>query len=219
MFSKPSLKKKNKQKKTWCSTITLWLQELGHWLTSCGSTELDYELLIHQLRNRSWSAVSTTSHCTLRFSLKFEAGRCDLCQKSTGRHITCGQYNECQGFRGPSPLSLPWCCGRVWRGNHLCAVEITCPAAVLKYSTPTAQRAPHGQAASLLHATVTTAGCFPCATRAAAAYRWGLTRAQLQGIPVLLSLYQKVENKLTYLFFIYAHENISNFSLCQITWV
>lgn len=42
-------------------------------------------------------------------------------------------------------------------------------------------------------------------------------RAQLQGIPVLPSLYQKVENKLTYLFFIYVHENICNFSLCQIT--
>lgn len=175
---------------------------------------------------------------------------CNLCQKSTGRYITCGQYNEWLGFREPRPLSLPCCCGCVCHGNHLpCSspqVQHTHSQSILMtwsiLGLPflriahliavrvTAQRAPHGQAASTLHATITTS--------AASLPPWGqqlviaqLTqrlkgksihlsgRAQLRETPVLPSLHQKVENIVTYLFFIYVHENMSNFSLYQIKWV
>lgn len=69
--------------------------------------------------------------------------------------------------------------------------------------------------------------CFPSAMRTAASYCSADTkaqrksihlsgRAQLRETPVLPSLHQKVENIVTYLFFIYVHENMSNFSLYQI---
>lgn len=122
----------------------------------------------------------------------FGPAQCNLCQNST-----CGQYNECLGFRGPWPLSLPCCCGCVCHGNHLpcsssqvqrtpsehfedleyirfafygdCSLEAS---PVL--SGVTAQRAPHGQAASTLHAVITS----PSAMRAAVSYHPGHTRAR-----------------------------------------
>lgn len=73
-----------------------------------------------------------------------------------------------------------------WSILYLPFMGITSHKACPALSGVTAQRAPHDQAASTLHATITTSDCFPSAMRAAPGYRSGNTRAQKKNLSTSL---------------------------------